>query len=657
MLITKITLENFGPYYGTVEVNPRPESAKPIILFRGENDTGKTSLYKSIRYCLHGAESRAQRNSFINRDAAVEGDGTARIQLDFQHQGTTYILERVIEFNQVTDEADRAAVDWSRSVKTPDETIIAPDDSGDEYNTFINNIIPESAADYFFFDAEELQRFEEGNDAEIRDAIETVLGIREIENAISDLDNREREYERELTQIESTVKEVNEKRQELQEVIAELNDLTGDADSKGDIGEIEDEIEDTRALLTEVQENLAKAKDADEYRKELTEVRDELEMERDKLKSKKEKRDEIRKLAGPLAATRGANVVSEEFQAEGVKGEVSVISRVLEDGECICGEEFDTRDRHMDHLRDRLTTLTSPENQEMSELNAFADEFTLEVSERIDRFQELQTDIRSISSRIESLEDREEKLESEINEIEREFSEELKNREDQLEREIQELKDKQARKRERVGELRNQRGQLRQRIDSQEGASDREERLQNLTNIAGKSRQAFESLKDEFVESRRKEVEKHTSETFLKLTNRPDYYDGLCITEDYELKLLVDGNKRDIADQMPSAGQRQIIAYAFIAGLSRYTTRDAPVIIDTPIGRLDPTHKQNLIDHYHEFSNQVLILYQPNELSEEDLDEMQDRVAEHYEIRIRDDMDSASEIVPQALEPLLIGGK
>ena len=656
MLITKIILENFGPYYGTTEVNPKPDTDKPIALFRGENDTGKTSLYKAIRYCLHGPESRAERNSFINRDAAIEGDGTARVRLDFQHQGETYILERSIEFDQVDSDIDRQAVSWSRSVRTPDKEIVGADEAGDEYNSFINNIIPETAADYFFFDAEELQRFEEGNEAEVRSAIETVLGIREIENAIDDLDTREREYEKELTQIESTVKDVNEKREELQEVINQLDLLTGDAESEGEIKELEKKIDTKRTSLTQVREDLAKAKDADQYREELSEIEGDLEKEQDDLDVKIENRDKVRKLAGPIAATRGANIISDKFIAAGVIGEASVISRVIEDRRCICGEKFDTRDRHMEHLRERLQTLTSPENQEMSELNALADELSLEVSERIDRFQDLQSDIRSIKNRSSSLEERKSQLENEISEIERNYSEKLKNREGSLVSEIDILENEKADLREEVGKLRSRHEQLRQRIDSQEGATEREERLQNLTSLASQAKQAFESLKEDFVESRRKEVVEHASNTFLTLTNRPDYYDGLHITEDYELKLLVNGNERDIAEQMPSAGQRQIIAYAFIAGLSRYTTRDAPVIIDTPIGRLDPTHKQNLIDHYHEFSNQVMILYQPNELSADDLSEMEQRVNEHYEIKIRDDMDSASEIVSRPIDSIIMEG-
>jgi DNA sulfur modification protein DndD len=646
MEITKLTLENIGPYYKEVVVRPQVEAEKPIILFRGENDTGKTSLYTAIRFCLYGAESRSQRNSLINRTAAVEGDGTSRVQIDFDHNGETYIIERLIHFDQVEDETERQATDWERSVKTPSDVIVSADDDGEEYNSFINRIIPESVADYFFFDAEELQRFEEAHDEEVKKAIETVLGIREIENAISDLDDRERKYERELSQIESTVAQVNEHREELREVISELDTLTGAADEKGEIEEFEEKVETKRQNLTEVQESLARAKDADDLRDELATVEENLEEARGRLQEKEEARDEIRKRAGPLIATRAAQVIESDFESKGLKGETAVISRVLEEGECICGEKITTRGDHRQHLRERLMMLTSAENEELMELNSLADELDIDVSGQLDRYQELQTDIRSISKQISQLEERRTKLNNEINEIERQFSEELKKKEATLESDIRELKSEIDSKRERVGELKNRRKQLRERIDSQEQATEREERLQNLANLAERCKNAMESLKDEFVESRRAEVEKHASETFLELTNRPDYYDGLRITDNYELRVVVDDAEREIEEQKPSAGQRQIIAYAFIAGLSRYTPRDAPVIIDTPIGRLDPTHKQNLINHYHEFSNQVIILYQPNELSENDLEKMRGWVSQHYHIKIRDDTDAASTIEP-----------
>jgi DNA sulfur modification protein DndD len=125
---------------------------------------------------------------------------------------------------------------------------------------------------------------------------------------------------------------------------------------------------------------------------------------------------------------------------------------------------------------------------------------------------------------------------------------------------------------------------------------------------------------DKIVEKSKVRVAKLASEVFLKLTNAPALYQGIEITDEYELKIkTVGGVIRPVWDQMPSAGQSQIIATSFIAALNSYSAREAPVVIDTPVGRLDPIHKGNLIKFYPDLGPQVIILYQPNELTSEDI--------------------------------------
>jgi DNA sulfur modification protein DndD len=129
---------------------------------------------------------------------------------------------------------------------------------------------------------------------------------------------------------------------------------------------------------------------------------------------------------------------------------------------------------------------------------------------------------------------------------------------------------------------------------------------------------AIESLVDET----RKEVQQLASDIFVNcLTNNPKLYRGIEITDNFELKIkTVAGTTLPVWIQAPSAGQSQIIATSFIAALNRYTAREAPVVIDTPIGRLDPVHKNNLIKYYPKIGPQIVILYQPNELTDTDIE-------------------------------------
>ena len=57
-----------------------------------------------------------------------------------------------------------------------------------------------------------------------------------------------------------------------------------------------------------------------------------------------------------------------------------------------------------------------------------------------------------------------------------------------------------------------------------------------------------------------------------------------------------------------SAGQEQVVALSLIAALNRNARRRAPVIMDTPFGRLDAEHSQNILRFLSEMAEQVFLL-------------------------------------------------
>src|ERR1700730_19066506 len=95
MLLEKLTLHNFGPYYGaqTLEFGRQ----RPIVLVHGANMRGKTSLLNGIRWVLYGhALNRQGRHmplrELINFEAASQKDFTMSAELDFSVDGTAYEL-------------------------------------------------------------------------------------------------------------------------------------------------------------------------------------------------------------------------------------------------------------------------------------------------------------------------------------------------------------------------------------------------------------------------------------------------------------------------------------------------------------------------------------------------------------------------------------
>ena len=80
---------------------------------------------------------------------------------------------------------------------------------------------------------------------------------------------------------------------------------------------------------------------------------------------------------------------------------------------------------------------------------------------------------------------------------------------------------------------------------------------------------------------------------------------------------LIDSEGQFINRKSLSAGEKQIYAIAILEALGKTSGRQLPVIIDTPLGRLDSKHRDKLIKHYFPLAGkQVIILSTDTEIDE-----------------------------------------
>jgi DNA sulfur modification protein DndD len=73
--------------------------------------------------------------------------------------------------------------------------------------------------------------------------------------------------------------------------------------------------------------------------------------------------------------------------------------------------------------------------------------------------------------------------------------------------------------------------------------------------------------------------------------------------------MLVDKARRDVPKNTLSAGEKQIYAVAVLWALARTSGRVLPMIVDTPLARLDSDHRTAIIQRYFtSASHQVIVL-------------------------------------------------
>ena len=91
------------------------------------------------------------------------------------------------------------------------------------------------------------------------------------------------------------------------------------------------------------------------------------------------------------------------------------------------------------------------------------------------------------------------------------------------------------------------------------------------------------------------------------------------------------GDGKPLALDRLSAGERQLLATSLLWGLAKASGRPLPTIIDTPLGRLDSSHRRHLLDRYFPVaSHQVVLLSTDEEVDEASLARLKPFVGRSY---------------------------
>ena len=84
-----------------------------------------------------------------------------------------------------------------------------------------------------------------------------------------------------------------------------------------------------------------------------------------------------------------------------------------------------------------------------------------------------------------------------------------------------------------------------------------------------------------------------------------------------------------------SAGQMQILIMSLVSALAEVTQYQAPLVIDTPLARLDEGHRQGLFKHWQGLQQQVILLSQDTEITPEVCRQLDASVGKTYLVQAK----------------------
>jgi len=661
MIIRYLTLENFGVFKGVhrFDLLPKFKNGKPqpIILLGGKNGAGKTSIFEGIRICLYGPKAfngnrnqksiqRFMLSKFHKNGTMVSNDSHMRMELEFEYsqlgKKSIYLVSRV----------------WSQSDFGVKEHLSIQrngqdlDDLDQSYwQDFLLELIPPGLTQLFFFDGEKIQRLaeEESEAEELASSIKSLLGLDIVERLQADLKiysskgeywQKEDPLHQELQELNSEINERLKEKSQLKQDLGSLETALGYGTKK--INDLENK------LLSEGGEVASKRQSLIEQKGRLQEAESRLE-------------NELRELCSGLLPLSLVPHLCEQL----------VDSFKFEDDALSLHKSSEIKQKVVQKIESRLLKeifwkslgieVTPLERSKIcaSLLNEISDKKSPKDTPKAISSIHDYTDVtkRKLISWVEQtlseIPKRSGEIIVELEQITRNLHNATKNLEIiHEENRVQPLiKSIQLESKEK-GVLQEQKKQLEEKVSKIENIirdKEREEKkLQERILRSGKVETKLQSLSrvnavlEKYSENLLKKkvmvLQEFVTNAFRRLARKSDMVHSIKIDpESFEVILENKQGRRIPKDQL-SAGEKQIYAISLLWGLGQSSGRPLPIMIDTPLGRLDSDHRDHLVKRYFPFaSHQVILFSTDTEIDQNYLNDLSSFVSRQYHLQYDDD--------------------
>ena len=639
MIINKLILHNFGVYASTniFEFHGK----KPIVLIGGMNGRGKTTFLEAVLLALYGSNSFAYNESkyktfgqylksFVNIT-----DGTLRTYVDLE-----------FSMDSENKEIYRIHREWTGDKKRTNENISVYKDQEfnqfltDNWTMFIENILPSGLSNFFFFDGEKIAELAvENTSDQMKESIKSLLGIsvldllqsdlgriinRTSKNQVLNTEANEIEGLREnkekastvLEKLDNELEELNKKKTELQH---KLESVRQEYISKGgDIVTQRHELFQKRTDISSRMENGREQLVLDAA-SELPLV-----LVKDLLRNIREKAEIEQDNRMLTVALQKMEQYSSEYETENGEDKEAIIRFI----EYVSGKtkrkytriSYNISDSSLFHLQmlldeqllDKKLAVKSRQN-DMIMIQAEADQ--------LDSYLSVDIDEKAIA-----------KIYKNIKQLEQEL----------IEIDVQ-ITRKSNERRTANGELMSATSEFSKRVESYLKKVELNDDSDRIIKYSHMANTILEEYKVRLQKNKIEIVAETMTSCYKRLANKKNLIEKIEMDPvTLDLKYF-DSDGKEVNKSSLSAGEKQLMVISLLWALALCSKKKLPVIIDTPLSRLDSAHRVSLIQTYFpQASEQTIILSTDSEIDKNYYEIMKDNIGDEFTLIYDDETKSTT---------------
>lgn len=643
MILKSLYLKNYRTYRGP-EIVDFATGDQNITIIKGNNEVGKTTIMNAITWCLYGREYYKDegnepifsKSTAYDLEAGDEDTVEVTLVMEDKKGKTVRFIRKLLFYKNDVGQCKEDSTDFE---------ILIDDMPVSFQSTYIRKHLPSDIKEYFLFDGEQLETYFTEDKSNIKKSVYQLSHLDVLENTIKHLKSSKKDLDDKLTKLNPILGKLRKTETRYIEEI-EAN--------QSKIEKIESDIVAWKKIIDENSEQIKRfGKDPNKLIDEKEKLKKDLEKLDIRIDAEEERLGVflVKNLPKILSISYLLNVkeLCKELEEKGfipARFKKEFLEYLLEEHECICGADLSEGSPGYSKLQqlyeetDDATNIADKVNLLLGSLNSIVDKFPFKFKETLvskkKTIKDLKSERKAISNRITDINDElagidEEKVKKLQNEIQTYESLIISNTEKKggIKRQIEDT--------EKLLE------DVRKDIIEEEKKAGIKNKIQASLDLCNELLSEAKNIYQNLEEDIHNKLQELTSHEFGNL-HWKEFYQGVVIDKDYEVKILKEGGY--VVPQDLSKGGQLVLALSFMTALNSLSGFGLPIVIDTPLGRLDEPIKENIGKYLPEYTKnkQVTLLVTGSEYSEAFRKGIRNHVGKEYELNYIQEKDGITTI-------------